>query len=261
MVRVFLLVIALLGFQAAQSTSECSPVEMSAGLCPSATTTDTEVVLEVGGGTPGSGSGGVDVDSAWPDSGGVVDPFAECNYVLNGKCLVPGPGRLGPEPGAVSVTWADLVGFRPTAGFSAMEPEGWAVVGLDANFYASSEQQVQEGTLLGQSAAVRFTPVGFRWDYGDGHSAQLPEAGSPWAAAGVGEFDPTPTSHVFEASGDYTVTLVIDFVAEYRFGASSWSPVAGSLGVASSPLAVSVGTANTVLVDRECTRTPRGPGC
>lgn len=245
----------------ASAESGCTQIQAAAGLCPSATTTDTDVILESSGGSPGSngsngGSGGV--DASWPDSTGPVDPFADCIYALNSRCLVPGPSRAAE---AQPITWADIAAFRPTSGTAAMEPSGWAVTGLDTNFYASSGSQVHEGALLGQPAAVRFTPVGFHWSYGDGSSSSLSSPGAPWASWGVGEFDPTPTSHVYDSPGTYTVTLVIDFAAEYRVGSLPWTSIPGTLAVPANPLEVIAATANTVLVDRECTRNPRGPGC
>ena len=97
-----------------------------------------------------------------------------------------------------------------------MEPNGWMIVGLDTNFFATGGVQVKDGTLLGQPASVRFTPVTWRWTYGDGTSASAAMGGTTWAAQGVREFDPTPTSHVYRSPGTYYIDLSIDYRAEYR---------------------------------------------
>lgn len=142
-----------------------------------------------------------------------------------------------------------------------MEPDGWTVAGLDTNFFALTGPHVVPGTLLGRSADVRFTPTTYHWTYGDGTAATLATKGGTWAELGVAEFDPTPTSHVYEQLGDYTITLTIDFAAEYRFAGSEWRPVVGTITLPANDLHLRVGTAQTVLVDRDCAEDPSGPGC
>jgi hypothetical protein len=142
-----------------------------------------------------------------------------------------------------------------------MEPNGWTIAGLDTNFYASGGTHIKEGTLLGQPASVRFTPVEWHWSYGDGAAASHPYPGGTWAAQGVREFDATPTSHVYERYGTYSVDLDVDFAPEYRFAGGPWVPVAGRVTAPANRLVITVGDAKTVLVERECTRNPTGPGC
>lgn len=159
------------------------------------------------------------------------------------------------------ITLRDIAAFTPTPGLQQMEPDGWTVAGLDTNFYAITGPHVVPGTLLGRPADVRFTPIAFRWAYGDGTTATLPTSGTTWAALGVAEFEPTPTSHVYEQLGDYTITLSITFAAEYRFDGGAWTPVVGQLTLPANDLYLRVGTAKTVLVDRDCRADPSGPGC
>jgi hypothetical protein len=142
-----------------------------------------------------------------------------------------------------------------------MQPNGWMVPGLDANFYAVTSQHVVNGTLLGQQASVRFTPVAFHWSYGDGSAATRATKGATWAALGIPEFGATPTSHVYQTEGEYTIRLTIDFAAEYRFAGSPYYPIAGVIPVPANDLHVSVGGAKTVLVERDCAANPTGPGC
>ena len=70
-----------------------------------------------------------------------------------------------------------------------MEPNGWAVTGLPINFYAVASVNVKSGMLLGYPADVRFTPIGYRWDYGDGTATTLRSGGASWAALGQVEFN------------------------------------------------------------------------
>jgi hypothetical protein len=156
---------------------------------------------------------------------------------------------------------SDIAAFRPKAATHNMQPNGWAVVGLDANFYSSGASHVVDGTLLGQPASVRFTPVGWHWDYGDGSAKSASGPGGTWAQLGVGEFEPTPGSHVFRSKGTYLVTLTVDFAAEYRYAGWPWVSIPGTLAVASAPLTVTTVSVRTVLVNESCAANPSGPGC
>lgn len=236
------------------ANGDCVQVEVTAGLCTSVN--ETDVILGIDGSDSGSDDTlTTDDDSSPPATG---DPFDDCIYVLNDRCLVVGTTRTTPTQ---PVTWTDIATFTPTHGDAGMEPNGWTVIGLPTNFFASSAPHVQDGTLLGRAASVRFTPVSFHWDYGDGSSATLGSAGASWTDLGVGEFGETPTSHVFQSSGNYTVTLTVEFAAEYQLADLPWTPIAGTIDIPAAPLTLTADTANTVLVGRECTANPRGPGC
>jgi hypothetical protein len=185
------------------------------------------------------------------------------------NCLRPQPNRPAScfeadepgEPGIPTITIRDIATFVPTPGRQQMEPDGWAVAGLHTNFYAITGSHVVNGTLLGRPADVRFTPTTYRWAYGDGTSATKHTPGGRWAALGIAEFEPTPTSHVYERIGDYTITLSIVFAAEYRFDGGVWRPVIGTITLPANDLHIRVGTAKTVLVEHDCLANPSGPGC
>lgn len=159
------------------------------------------------------------------------------------------------------VTIDDIAAFRPSPGRQQMEPDGWTIAGRETNFYAIVGTQIVNGELLDQPADVRFTPIAYHWVYGDGTAATKSSKGGTWASQGVAEFDRTPTSHVYEHLGDYTIRLSITFRAEYRFAGGDWVPVIGTLTLRANDLHLRVGTAKTVLVDRDCLQNPGGPGC
>ncbi len=252
--------------------AECGQDEIIIGTCSvGATLGDGNATLEGTIGSPGSAAdaGGTGAPSSSGTSGSgtgsggsggsaPVDPAADCIYLLNDRCYAMGPGR---SEVVRPITLADIAQFRPDPGVDRMEPDGWMVVGLDTNFFASSDVQVLDGTLLGQPAAVRFTPVAWHWAYGDGATRTSGTPGAPWAAQALREFDPTATSHVYRAPGTYVIDLTIDFAAEYRFGAGSWLDIPGVLPVPANRLIATAGSAKTVLVERECTVNPAGPGC
>lgn len=249
----FASVAAILSTPSVAFAAECTPSQIYEGGCVDAGLGDGAANLEGSGGTPGGGPG--DAGSGTPTPS---DPLDDCLYLLEDRCLAPGPGRATPvQP----ITWADIAQFRPDPGIQIMEPDGWAVIGLDTNFYATTSTQVVQGTLLGHAAAVRFTPVSWTWSYGDGSIATSSTGGASWASLGIPEFDPTPTSHVYDRAGNYVIDLTVEFAAEYQLAGTPWIPIAGTLAVPTNRLAVTSGDATTVLVDRDCARNPSGPGC
>ena len=159
------------------------------------------------------------------------------------------------------MTLRDIASFRPATPGNGMEPGGWAIEGLHANFVAAASVEVVSGTLLGQPADVRFTPVGYRWAHSDGAVVENAGPGAPWEALGQREFSATPTSHVYVASGEYTVELAVVLRAEYRFAGSPWRSISGTLSVAGEPQRVLVGEFDTVLTQGDCNASPSGPGC
>ncbi|PWC05210.1 hypothetical protein [Agromyces badenianii] len=159
------------------------------------------------------------------------------------------------------MTLRDIASFVPAKPGNGMEPGGWAVEDLPANFVAAASVQVVSGSLLGQPADVRFTPVGYRWSHSDGALVESGGPGAPWSALGQREFSATDTSHVYAESGEYTVALDVVLRAEYRFAGSGWRSIAGTLAVAGDPQRVLVGTFDTVLTNGDCKTNPSGPGC
>lgn len=255
-----LLVATLFGHsQARAESTSCTQLQVNAGTCNvSGGLGDGEAVLDGSIGIPGSsGQGG-----SGSGDGGSADPKTRCVHILNGRCLSPTWGHADPAPDAVApVTLNDIASFRPSSGVDSMEPAGWTIVGLHTNFFASRATQVVDGQLLGKPASVRFTPVQWTWDYGDGSSATFGTPGASWAATGTREFDPTDTSHVYTAVGTYGVAMTTDVVADYSFDGQAWVEIDGTLAVPANTLSVSVNEARTVLVAQECSRNPTGPGC
>lgn len=172
----------------------------------------------------------------------------------------PTPDPETPAP-AVTVTLRDIASFRPAKPENTMEPGGWAVEDLPANFVAGASVEVVSGTLLGQPADVRFTPVGYRWAHSDGAVVEGGDPGQTWEALGVHEFAETGTSHAYAESGEFTVTLEVVLAAEYRFAGSPWRSIAGTLAVQSDPQRVLVGEFDTVLTQGDCRTYPDSPGC
>jgi len=135
------------------------------------------------------------------------------------------------------------------------------VLGLPTNYYLSAGVNVQNGTLLGAPASVRFTPAGYRWTYGDGASSTTGTRGSSWAAAGLPEFSTTATSHVYDEVGTYQPSAEVSWAAEYTLDGTTWVPVEGTLPLPAPPLSGVTTDPSTVLVARDCIRNTSAPGC
>ncbi|TFD68841.1 hypothetical protein [Cryobacterium ruanii] len=156
---------------------------------------------------------------------------------------------------------SDLQDFPAHPAPTSMEPGGWAIVGLAANFWAGPSAQLGEGLLLGQPAQVMFTPIGYHWNYGDGTTTTTTAGGASWDNLSLAEFTTTPTSHTYVEKGTFTVVLTVDYHADYSFGDQGWRPVEGTVTVPSTPITVVTARESTVLVAEDCNANPRGPGC
>lgn len=234
------------------------------GTCTSATNDGDHTDVSGHRDDPGNGGGGGGgVGDSGPGNDGGGAGVGEVPGGDDGRhCLLPGWEEF-PEcvEEAPEVTLRDLAGFRPSTPVQRMQPNGWVVPGLEANFYAVTSAQTVAGTLLGHPADVHFTPRLYAWEYGDGTAATRSTRGDTWAHLGVPEFGATPTGHVYRLEGDYTVRLVVSYTAQYRYGGGAWTPVAGYVTVPANDLRISVTGAQTVLVAHDCRANPQGPGC
>ncbi|KQX07361.1 hypothetical protein ASC59_06190 [Leifsonia sp. Root1293] len=202
---------------------------------------------------PAVGDDGVDVSLRTLTGGDGDGGAVTCGAVVDCNPQEPTPPTV--------VTLDDIASFRPTTPSQAMEPDGWAVVGLPANFFTAAETEVEAGTLLGFAARVRFTPVGYGWSSSDGAVATSGTGGASWAQLGVPEFTATPTSLTFTTTGRITVRASVEYAAEFSFAGQPWRPIAGTLTVSANDIIVTAAQAETVLVARDCVRNPSGPGC
>ncbi|MGW9629120.1 hypothetical protein ACWGST_00280 [Agromyces sp. NPDC055520] len=238
---------------------------------PAGTLTPTEAILEAvtsGGGDapPPLAEQSVVDDALFYESEEAPKPepavSENCSPLNPQQCWMPPtePDPSAPVPGTI-ITLRDIASFVPAKPVGDMEPRGWAVRDLPANFIADASTQIITGTLLGQPADVRFTPVGYRWTHSDGGLVESATPGTTWESLGLREFTATDTSHQYDESGRYTVTLDIVLRAEYRFAGSAWRPIAGTLTITGDPQPVLVGQIDTVLVDSDCIQNPTGPGC
>lgn len=285
------LVPSSIALAAAELPTEICSVDTSiAGTCPGvdAAVGDGRVDVSAGWehGTSGrDGAGGAGGGSDTEGGAGWDDDVPDGAAVIPGAVAVdmrdaspPGSGlapRRQPvvDPAAPAcepqtpcdpdlvVRVSDLVSIPAEAPNQGMEPDGWLVVGIATNFFASASTHVRSGTLLGAPADVRFTPVGYTWDYGDGTAGSTASGGASWAALRLAEFSETATSHVFDRTGTVSIGLVVSYAAEYRFAGAEWRAVQGLVEVQAAPMTAIADRAGTVLVAESCSARRSGPGC
>lgn len=248
--------IAPLGSTDLSPSSICTPGRAAAGLC-TATSDGTQVDLGASlGGGPGVGSDGDGGGNAGEWDGAEGDAEEATPDCMPGFCD-RGNYDVFVYP---TVTAEDLVSFRPVGPSIGNEPAGFAVVGLPTNVYAAASEQTMTGELLGHDVAVRFVPVAFEFDYGDGTTSTSASGGAPWRTSGAPQFSPTETGHTYRQRGVHTVTATVVFDATVDWG-HGWRPVTGSVRAHSGAHVVEVLEARTALVDRSCAESPGGPGC
>jgi hypothetical protein len=247
------------------TTATCTTGEALAGTCSTGTISGDHVDLGAssGGGfglganDSGSSSARDDEESGDEElppttTGTTCKGVGKCNFDL---------GDTGIQVTGTTLAMSDLASFYPQRPTVASEPDGWAIIGLDTNFVSSAAQHTASGILLGRPASVRFTPVSFLWDYGDGVRASTASGGRTWKQWGVPEFSPTPTSHIYSAGGSYDVRLTVEYTAQYSIASGPWLGVPGTLRLSAPTFTVVAADAKTVLVQRNCQADPQGPGC
>ncbi len=174
-----------------------------------------------------------------------------------GKPADPAPAA----PDVSGVTLADVARFVPRSASIRSQPNGWALVGAPVNLLTDAAAQVVDGTLLGRPAQVRFVPVSFTWNYGDGTISTTDGPGASWKQLGQQDFTTTDTSHVYPSMGDRQVTLTIAYAPSYRFDGGGWQQIPGTLPVQVGPVTIHVLQGSTVLVGGACGTRHAGPGC
>jgi len=239
------------------SNPGCAGAPSVLGGC--ASTDGTSVIVEGTQTQPGIDGGGSEwIPTGGTDGGGAAP--AEPKNPFGMDLLYEQIPQDEPTEEIPAVTVADLAAFSPQKPSFTAEPAGLGVAGLPTNVIAGASEHTVAGTLFDRPVTVRFTPVGYRFDYGDGTISTTSTGGAAWADLGQAQFTPTPTSHTFASPGDYTVNVSVAYTAVVDFGVTT-RVVNGTVTANAAPQTLSVLEARTALVDKTCAQNPRGPGC
>ncbi|WP_373875762.1 PKD domain-containing protein [Arthrobacter mangrovi] len=146
------------------------------------------------------------------------------------------------------------------AGSISTEPSPHTLIGANTNVYASVDSQTMEIGLLGQDIKIEATPKEYRWDYGDGSApVSLATPGGPLPRERWGEV--TPTSHVYESTGDYAVSLTTTFSGTYSVNGGPAIPIPGTGTFTAAPVTISVWRSVVNNYADNCLENPNGAGC
>lgn len=253
-----LTMVAAAAIAGASNPGACQSGGVWTSVC-NASTDGSSVVVEGTQTQPGTGGGGTEwIPERGPGSAGSAP--AEPANPFGMDLLYEQIPQDEPTDEIPAVTLADLAAFTPQRPSFQAEPAGLGVAGLPTNVVAGASEHTVAGTLFDRPVTVRFTPVGFRFDYGDGSVLTSSTGGAPWASLGQAQFTPTPTSHTFVSPGEYTVRVSVAYAAVVDFGVTTRA-VNGTVTADSGPQTLRILEARTALVDKTCAQNPRGPGC
>lgn len=234
-----------------------------------------------GGGGPSSSSGGG--SSATPDSAAATPPppprirrgppppprmptlgSSDCEVVIAGMCRGASPPRnqpvaespaspppvvtTPPTPPSPPRSVSELGQFTPDRPGLTIQPGDWSLPRVPTNVIAHADTHRRSGELAGWPIEVRFIPVQYHWSFGDGNRKTWGEPGRTWASLGLRQFDPTPTSHVYERPGIYQLSVRVEYRAEFRFVGESWQRLSGTVSSTSQTSQLRVLTVSPLLL-------------
>lgn len=234
------------------AAGDCTFADAAAGLCGH---NSGEVVEIIGSQTQRGGSFEREPNSPGGTSPVVAAPAEPEDCGPLNRCI---DYRVVGFP---DVTLADIASFRPAQPTLGGEPAGFGVVGMPTNLLATASEQRIPGTVLGWDVTVRFVPVAFVFDNGDGTTTRSATGGASWTSLGQGQFTPTATSHAYQARGTYPVSVTVEYAASVDFGNGSWRTLPGVVRAQAGSYEVRVVEVRTALVERTCAEDPSGPGC
>ena len=170
----------------------------------------------------------------------------------------PAPAPAAPDP--TTATIDDVAQFAPAPPRVVGEPDGFGVVGMPTNFVVGATEHTVDGEIFDVPVTVRFTPVSFLFDYGDGATRETTTPGTSWQDLDVPQFTATDTSHSYSEPGEYEARATIRYVAEADAG-GGWFAVPGILEIGTAATVIRVVDVDTALVEQTCDEDPGGPGC
>lgn len=138
---------------------------------------------------------------------------------------------------------------------------GWRQT--DVNMWVIAEDHTTTVTLLGTDVTIRATPLKYTWDYGDGQTRTTAFAGQKvHTGSGPAHADTeTATSHSYEETGFYPVSVTTVYAGQFRTPTSDWIPIPGVAVVTSDPKTLTIWKSETRLVASDCGDDHSAWGC
>ncbi|MFJ2620188.1 hypothetical protein [Glutamicibacter sp. NPDC087344] len=107
-----------------------------------------------------------------------------------------------------------------------------------SHMWADANDQTFSDNIDGSPVTIKAIPVEWRWNYGDGVTANLDFPGDP--VVGHTLHDETSTSHSYTETGTFTVTVTTIYRGEFRVGNGPWQTIGGQAAVPSDPITMDV---------------------
>jgi len=173
---------------------------------------------------------------------GPVDAAPGTGWTRAGQRCQGARNPADPRPVIPGFTLADFQRLPLPAGTPNVEPDnGYTMVGIPTNVYATAEPVTLDTELLGFPVRVRATPSRYAWDFGDGTGhGPTSEPGSPYPALTI--------THTYERADRYSITLTTYYTGEYSVAGGPWLPITGEAQVTSAPVDVEALAGRNLLV-------------
>lgn len=219
----------------------------------------------------GGGDGGVGGDAAGPSGLPSFTPSVRAlaspmsSLLTPVQCRACGGGGGGARPTAPSpprsFTVSDVLTLAPASVTITAEPSTWSILGSHTNFFTTATKHTASGSVLGHPVTVTFTPVAYRWDYGDGTTRETTTPGADWSALGQEDFTATATSHVYREKAIVQASVTVVYTASVTLASGTSIPVTGTLDRSSAAVPLELFTADTVITVGDCSEHPQQPRC
>ncbi|PXA82280.1 hypothetical protein DCC26_01195 [Auritidibacter sp. NML120779] len=172
---------------------------------------------------------------------------------------VPSSSGGGVEQVVVpEVTMSEVATMDVVAGQIATDRGGFGLIRAHTNFFVDSTQaQVFEEQMLGYSVRVEVEPFRYEWDYGDGTTRTTSVGGYSTEAFN----EQTPTSHVYEDTGQFQVSLTTHYRGTYQVEGMATRPIPGTLALEADPVTADIWRAETRNVSGPCDQAGTNWGC
>lgn len=118
------------------------------------------------------------------------------------------------------------------------DPKQFSLRNGHSHMWATENEQIFTDQIDNTPVTIKAIPIQWKWDYGDGNVRVLDFPGR--LVPGHTLHDKTPTSHSYDETGTFTVTLTTIYRGEFRIGNGPWQPIGGQAAVPSSPIEVDV---------------------
>lgn len=149
----------------------------------------------------------------------------------------------------IRVTPAMFRSFPIVESTIGSDPDGFSLRNGNTHFWASRRIQEFRSNMSGSDVRIRAIPIQWNWNYGDGSARNNNFPGEPDPQHTL--HDQTPTSHVYEVTGKFSVGLTTLYRGEFSVDGGPWQSIPGQAAVPSTPITMDVWRTKKELIANE----------